>query len=164
MRGRKDTPRGGAAKASLSAGSREIARLRRVLWSARVSARSFLAAKWQNHRDRKERGRSWKRLSPWVQQLRQQRARGVAVFSPRGALSSRGLFAGSGWACLYIMYAGDCFLQENGTLWHWCDIDVFGSSKEEIFNNFLENFAASDSIIIGSSNLNSRSWNKIGTA
>lgn len=103
MRGRKDTPRGGAAKASLSARSREIARLRRVLWSTRVSARSFLAAKWQNHRDRKERGRSWKRLSPWVQQLRQQRARGVAVFSPRGALSSRGLFAGPGWACLYIM-------------------------------------------------------------
>lgn len=156
MRGRKDTPRGGAAKASLSARSREIARLRCVLWSTRVSARSFLAAKWQNHRDRKERGRSWKRLSPWVQQLRQQRARGVAVFSPRGVLFE-GAFC-QPWMSvpLYHVYAGDCFLQENGTLWHWCDIGVFGSSKEEIFNNFLENFAASDSII-GLNNLNSRS-------
>lgn len=82
-------------KAGLSAGSREIARLRRVLWSARVSARSFLAAKWQNHRDRKERGRSWKRWilgcssssSAWAAE----RAKGVAVSSPREA-SSGGAF------------------------------------------------------------------------
>lgn len=46
-----------------------------------------------------------------------ERAKGVAVSSPRGA-SSGGLFAGPGWACLalYHVCAGDCFTQENGNL------------------------------------------------
>lgn len=75
-------------------------------------------------------------------------------FSLRGGF----LPALDGRALLYTMCVQQIVSFGRIVICDKCDIGVFGywmiRRREEIFNNFLENFATSDSII-GSSNLNS---------